>query len=219
MNEQLILRSSEIILSIAAILATATILLATWHDLRVMRKHKKTNANHPIPSAVVIDSTPITSIRTLPPIFAKLSNETVRKALAWHTTKIRDGGKRNNFLSCHNFTATLFASIGLLAYITILTYFFYTAATLRSSTLLTLSWTGVSLWLVAIVWSSEKISLAKKSGITFAVPFMYFVFYVLSFPRLIRCTIQTVKLATQLLTPRLQQLATEMQLELYSTRF
>lgn len=66
----------------------------------------------------------------------------------------------------------------ILICISMMTYSFYTAATLQSNTLLTLGWTLVSLWLFAITWSDEILGLSKKIALTFAIPFMFFLIYV-----------------------------------------
>lgn len=67
---------------------------------------------------------------------------------------------------------------GLLTCIYMMTYSFYTAAILQSSTLLSLGWILVSLWLFAVIWSDTTLELPKKWALTFAIPFMYFLFYV-----------------------------------------
>jgi hypothetical protein len=219
MNEQLIVRLTEIILAIMALVGIVIVILATWHDFRVILERKKKETISPTNPSVIEGAGIVISVRTLPAVFASLSREMTAKALFW---RINDHPKNNidkPLLLISSSRFPLLASLGLIAYISILTYFFYTAATLRSDTLLTLSWAGVGLWLGAIVWSNEKLSSSDKTELAFAIPFMYFVFYALAFPLLLHYIGQTAKQGGQLLKTYIRQLPAAIQLELYSTRF
>ena len=94
-----------------------------------------------------------------------------------------------------------------------MSYWFWTAASLRSNLLLTLSWIGVCVWLLAIVWSDDVIRITKKIELSVSIPFMYFVFYaqtVVGFLVGLWRLIRAVPFAA---------LTTAFQAELYSTRY
>lgn len=113
---------------------------------------------------------------------------------------------------------TLGLIVVLLACIALMTYFFYTAATLRSNILLTLSWVLVSLWLFAVVWSDEIMNLSKKLTLTSTIPFMYFLLYfqlyvgVYQMFRQLRASMSTPRLSIKRIHDVILQ-------EAYSTRF
>lgn len=97
-------------------------------------------------------------------------------------------------------------------------YFFYTAATLQSNILLTLSWLAVGLWLVAIVWSDDVMNVKSKIELSFTVPFMYFLFYIyLILNVLLR--IGQCLIAIKLPKINFESIHNTIQLELYSTRY
>lgn len=73
---------------------------------------------------------------------------------------------------------TVFILLGCLCGIFLMSYFFYTAAMLRSNILLTLSWLLVSLWFLAVVWSDSASGAVKKIELMVTIPFMYFILYV-----------------------------------------
>jgi len=60
----------------------------------------------------------------------------------------------------------------------LLTYFLYIAATLQSSSLLTLSWLILAIWLVVAVLSDEASRIKEKIGLIFCIPVFYFLLYV-----------------------------------------
>ena len=94
-----------------------------------------------------------------------------------------------------------------------MSYWFWTAASLRSNLLLTLSWIGVCVWLLAIVWSDDVIRITKKIELSVSIPFMYFVFYaqtVVSFLVGIWRLLRAIPYRT---------FVTAFQDELYSTRY
>lgn len=62
--------------------------------------------------------------------------------------------------------------------ISIVGYWMWTAATLRSNLLLTLSWMVLVILLLAIIWSDNLIKISRKIELTITVPFMYFILYV-----------------------------------------
>lgn len=59
----------------------------------------------------------------------------------------------------------------------LLTYFWYVAATLQSSSLLALSWLTVVIWLVAAVLSDEASRSREKIGLILCLPAFYFLLY------------------------------------------
>lgn len=71
----------------------------------------------------------------------------------------------------------LFASLLLTLVPFLLTYFFYVAATLQSSSLLMLSWLVLAIWLAVTVWSDEASKIVEKIQLTFCIPVVYFLFY------------------------------------------
>lgn len=99
-----------------------------------------------------------------------------------------------------------------------LTYFFYTAAILKSNTFLTLSWAMVSLWLIAIIWSDNVTRLANKLALTFTVPFMYFMIYAYLFVQVARTIRQLIQAFSK---PRINiaHIYEAILIESYSTRF
>lgn len=111
-----------------------------------------------------------------------------------------------------------FLVIGLAFMICTVTYFFYTAATLQSNILLTLSWIIVCLWLLAVIWSDDIYTLGRKIELTFTVPFMYFIFYA----QMIFVLLSTLqKIIRYIPSPNLplSKIHRTIQLELYSTRY
>lgn len=79
--------------------------------------------------------------------------------------------------------------------ISLVSYWMWTAAALKSNALLTLSWVAVSIWLLAVIWSDNIIKVTRKIELSLSVPFMYFLIYVrsikgffVSFWQLIRST-------------------------------
>lgn len=119
---------------------------------------------------------------------------------------------RNSALVHTIIIATILTCIGVIS------YFFYTAATLRSNTLLTLSWIIVSLWLFTIVWSDELLESSKKIALTFTIPFAYFLFYVRLFIVLSK-KIQSLIKAISLPTISFKDIHNALLQEAYSTRF
>lgn len=115
--------------------------------------------------------------------------------------------------------ASLFAVATSVAFIIcIVTYFYYTAATLQSNTLLTLSWIIVSLWLLAVVWLDEAYELRTKIDLTLSVPFMYFIFYVQSII-LFAVILKRITLLIPIPDMSLDKMRDTIHLELYSTRY
>lgn len=70
-----------------------------------------------------------------------------------------------------------FIMLHLLTFL-MMTYFFYAAATLQSNVFLILSWLLFSFWILATIWSDEKMLLAKKAELTFCAPIIYFLLYI-----------------------------------------
>jgi hypothetical protein len=99
-----------------------------------------------------------------------------------------------------------------------LSYFFYTAATLRNNTLLTLSWLLVSLWCLAAIWSDEALTVSKKIELVISVPFMYFILYTWMFAGFAK---SAWRLITALPFPKitLVDVRTAIMREAYSVRF
>lgn len=99
-----------------------------------------------------------------------------------------------------------------------LSYFFYTAATLRNNTLLTLSWLLVSLWCLAAIWSDEALTVSKKIELAISVPFMYFILYTWMFAGFAK---SAWRLITALPFPKitLVDIHTAIMREAYSVRF
>lgn len=116
----------------------------------------------------------------------------------------------------------LFSLLGVatsLAFIIcIVTYFYYTATTLQSNILLTLSWITLCLWLLAIVWLDDVYGLTKKIELTLTVPFMYFVFYVQSIIAFI-AALRKIVLLIPTAHLSLGDIRETIRLELYSTRY
>lgn len=108
--------------------------------------------------------------------------------------------------------------IGLAFIISIATYFFYTAATLQSNVLLTLSWTIVCLWLLAVIWSDDVYASGRKIELTSTVPFMYFIFYT---QMIFVLLLMLWKILRRIPPPNLSlnKMHDTIQLELYSTRY
>jgi glycosyltransferase involved in cell wall biosynthesis len=63
-------------------------------------------------------------------------------------------------------------------FIPLVGYWMWTAATLRSNLLLTLSWIVLSISLLAVIWSDSLVKINQKIELTVTVPFMYFFLYV-----------------------------------------
>lgn len=214
MNEKIIVQISEIILAITALSMIAVVLAATWHDLHLIaqkKRFKAVNANvSKSTQGIYTDQT----IRMLPHYFMILSRNMINKALAWHTP--------DNIITHSSFATNVLiraiSSIGLAVFISMLTYSFYTAATLQSNTLLTLSWSVVSLWLVAVVWSDGNLKFSKKSELTFTIPFMYFVFYALA---ILQFIVNIGRLVTAISLPRInvKNIHDAFLSEAYSTKF
>lgn len=102
--------------------------------------------------------------------------------------------------------------------IVMVTYFLTTAAVLRSSSLLAISWLMVDIWLMVTIWSDEVTDRRTKIALSLAVPFMYFVFYVyLSLQTIVR--IVTIVRFIPTPHPALHSLRQAIQVELYSTRY
>lgn len=116
----------------------------------------------------------------------------------------------------------LFRLIGTIAVLSIgiiiVTYFLYTAMTLQSNILLTLSWSIVCLWLLAATWSDNVFTLDKKIALTFAVPSMYFIFYAQMTYTVIESIWKLVK-SIRLPNVSLSIIHEAIQLELYSTHY
>jgi|GEM_PF-3104993 len=74
----------------------------------------------------------------------------------------------------------------------LMTYFFYTAASLESSSLLMLSWVGVSLWFVVAVWANESATALEKIAMSFCIPMVYFLIYGYLCVRLVVVILRTV---------------------------
>lgn len=112
----------------------------------------------------------------------------------------------------------LLTLVACLIAITMMTYFFYTAATLQSSTLLTISWFMTCIWLLAITWSDEATKANTKVELSIAIPFMYFVFYAYMIIAIFITGIQLVKsLPVQAIN--ITSLQSALHAELYSTRY
>lgn len=92
-------------------------------------------------------------------------------------------------------------------------YWMWTAATLRSNLLLTLSWIVVTIWLIAVIWSDSIIKLSKKIELTVSVPFMYFIFYVKTIGDFF------IHIWRLLKTVPFRNIAQNFQAELYSSRY
>jgi glycosyltransferase involved in cell wall biosynthesis len=99
-----------------------------------------------------------------------------------------------------------------------ITYFAYTASTLQSNILLTLSWILVCLWLLATVWPDSVYKLDKKIELTFAVPFMYFVFYI-QMVYVLFVSLWNLGQYVRLPSISLNKIHEAIQLELYSTHY
>lgn len=112
----------------------------------------------------------------------------------------------------------LLSFIGTLLVIYIMSYFFYTAALLQSNLLLTLSWTAISLWLLATIWLDDALPGRKKLDLTTTVPFMYFYLYVYLFTVAITLV---RKIISAIPTPNLpyDKMHLALLTELYSTRY
>jgi glycosyltransferase involved in cell wall biosynthesis len=65
--------------------------------------------------------------------------------------------------------------------ISLIGYWMWTAATLKSNLLLTLSWIVLSISLLAIIWSDNLVKISRKIELTVTVPFMYFFLYAHAF--------------------------------------
>lgn len=66
-------------------------------------------------------------------------------------------------------------------FILLVSYWMWTAATLRSNLLLTLSWIAISISLLAVIWSDNLVKISRKIELTVTVPFMYFFLYAHAF--------------------------------------
>jgi hypothetical protein len=97
--------------------------------------------------------------------------------------------------------------------ISIAAYWMWTAATLKSNAFLTLSWTTVCIWLLAILWSDTLTRLSRKIELTLTVPFMYFLLYVHIIADLLRSIWRLIK------SIPLKNMAGAFQAELYSARY
>jgi len=64
-----------------------------------------------------------------------------------------------------------------IAAILLQTYSMYTAATLQSTTLLTIGWFATAVWLLIAVWSSDPLKVSGKIKLTFFAPIIYFLVY------------------------------------------
>ncbi len=161
MNEGIIVQFSEIILAITAILVIIIVLMATWHDAKRIKDKQLARAHR---------SDEIT-FANLAKQFSRTSKHLVVKALSRNTSAISSNTLRTNLMKS---LAVFILSLSLLFFVS---YFFYTAATMRSNTLLTLSWALLSLWLVAAIWFDDALQLTQKVALTFCVPFAYFLIY------------------------------------------
>lgn len=99
-----------------------------------------------------------------------------------------------------------------------ISYFFYTAATLQSNTLLTLSWLIVGGWLLAVTWSDEILPMATKFELSMTVPFMYFVIYIKAWGYFLH-TLKAIISSVPMPIINLKNLQIAIQSELYSTRY
>jgi hypothetical protein len=240
MTEQLIVRASEIILASAAVAGIFIVLTATWRELRDIASKKQLKITGidftRQDQTIIADYT----ISDLPQLFLRLSGNLIDKAIIRHkpydktsvlfvvryvlarsskprTRKVSTGTIVTIHSKIYRFRL-LVISIGLLIAIGLLSYFFYTAATLRSNTLLALSWMLVSSWLVALIWSDEHLTFTTKSKLSFTIPFMYFVFYVQAF---IQLASNIRKLASGMRMPKrsFQDMYDTLYIEMYSTRY
>lgn len=126
--------------------------------------------------------------------------------------------KPTNTYQWRRILSLLGVAVSLALIISIVTYFYYTAATLQSNILSTLSWSIVSLWLLAIIWLDEVYKLRKKIELTFTVPFMYFVFYIQSIIAFI-ATLRMIVLLVPTPSLSLDKIRDTIRLELYSTHY
>lgn len=209
MIEAFIVRISEIILSATAIFGIAIIFFATWYDIRTINQNKFGQKNR---TSVFQESPPDIpkNIQALTHHYAHLNKAIFKKAVPSHFRRNFDE-RHINVIKIISFTASLVAVL-------LVTYYFYTAATLQSSTLLTLSWLLVSLWLVAIIWSNENTTRIGKIDLTLAIPFMYFIFYI----KLLLYILTTIwKLATNPSSPsaHYHNFLAAIEREAYSTRY
>ncbi|MDB5168402.1 MAG: hypothetical protein JWO55_660 [Candidatus Saccharibacteria bacterium] len=102
--------------------------------------------------------------------------------------------------------------------LSVMTYFFYTAATLQSDTILALSWLLTVLWLLAITWSDEVMAYKDKLQLTTTVPFMYFMFYISLMIYLRRIAWLGIRARSSPIIS-VGNVLDAIQLELYSTRY
>jgi hypothetical protein len=152
-------------------------------------------------------------IRDLP---AMVSQPLMRTKLSYDSTAIYMPGRSATRYSAAY--TTLLSLVGSVLLLSLLTYFFYTAATLKSNVFLILSWTMVSLWLIAIVWSDELVKRSDKLALTFTIPSMYFVLYTLLF---VYTATSTWRLIMAIPLPKfdIHSIQTAILLEAYSMRF
>lgn len=100
----------------------------------------------------------------------------------------------------------------------IMSYLFYTAATLQSNIMLSLSWLLTVLWLIVVIWSDEAMAFKNKLELLITTPFMYFILYV----ALIGSLCKVIWRATTTIpSPQfhVRNLRNALQIELYSTRY
>ncbi|HET8884358.1 MAG TPA: glycosyltransferase family A protein [Candidatus Saccharimonadales bacterium] len=138
--------------------------------------------------------------------------ESVATSLTIPTTNKQKGAQRHR----RNVPTIIGASFLLLVAIT-MTYFFYTAATLQSHILLTLSWLVVSLWLFTATWSNDQMTMSKKIELTFCIPVMYILLYVQLAVQIFTMLVRTLPSATKLKLT-LQRSIMNFHNNIYSTR-
>jgi glycosyltransferase involved in cell wall biosynthesis len=102
--------------------------------------------------------------------------------------------------------------------IIMVSYFFYTAALLQSNSLLTLSWTAITFWLLAVLWLDDMLPRRTRLDLSITVPFMYFYYYVYAFGALIALF---HKIISSIPTPVLpyDKIQHALLAELYSTHY
>ncbi len=93
--------------------------------------------------------------------------------------------KYTKLLSWLRLPLVIFGEIMLLLEPFMLTYFIYLALNFHNGTLYLVSWLTISGLLMLAVWSDEFLPRQQKSQLTFYIPIMYFVFYVMAFIQVI----------------------------------
>ncbi|MDB5186569.1 MAG: hypothetical protein JWM07_41 [Candidatus Saccharibacteria bacterium] len=204
MIEVFIVRMTEIMLSATAFIGIAVIFFATLHDLRAINQKNRASESYKSPTDIP------KGISALTRQYLYLNKAIFKKTIP--SRFLQDFYQRHIYvIRIVSFTASLFTVL-------LVTYFFYTAATLQSNTFLTLSWLLVSLWLIAIIWSDNKVALVGKIDLTLAIPFMYFILYV----TLLLYILMTIwKAAKNFSLPSIQyrNFLAAIEREAYSTRY